>query len=39
MNVIVAIAAVTAVMGFLVRVGEQLYFLTTALSVDPSVVS
>lgn len=30
-----AIAAVTAIDGVLVRVGEQLYFLTTALSVDP----
>ena len=39
---IVATAAVTALMGFLVRVGEQrskLYFLETAMSVDPSIVS
>ena len=41
-NAIVATAVVTALMGFLVRVGEQrskLYFLETAMSADPSIVS
>ena len=41
-TIIVAIAAVAAVMGFLIRVGERrskLYFLARALSVHLSAVS